>query len=99
MDEIAALKAGLAEAKHEINLLAAETMALQFLVVNMCSCVSQRAPELQEAFLQAFDSSANVAERLSIREGRKAAHMPESLRILEELRAAFAGGSKPLHAV
>ena len=81
--------------KSEIESLAAETVALQFLIVNICGLLTKARPDLQPAFLQAFDSTANVFENLSLSMGKRSAHAPKSLKVIEELRTAYIGHIAP----
>jgi len=87
------------DAKKENESLAAETFALQLLLISLCHRIGETSPDLRTPILQAFDDAANNAERFSIAAGRNAAHLPESLRIVEQLRAALMGPSRPKSAV
>lgn len=44
---------------------------------------------------QAFDDAANNAEQISIIGGRQSGHLPETLRIIEQLRTILVGKDKP----
>jgi hypothetical protein len=49
--------------------------------------------------LKAFDDAANTAEKLSLAAGSKAGHLPEALRVIEQMRAMLGGKSKPAREV
>jgi hypothetical protein len=49
--------------------------------------------------LQAFDDAANNAERFSIVGGRQAGHLPETLRIIEQMRLMLVGKDEPKREV
>ena len=85
--------------KREIVALAAETIALQTLFILFANRVGTISPELAKAVFQAFDEAANFAEHFSITRGRASAHMTKTLKIIEQMRAAVAGKSKPEHGV
>lgn len=98
-EEVAALRKGMEQMKGEIALLAAETLALQYILTMVASNLISAFPAMRPTILQAFDRAANVAERLSIEKGTRAAHVPETLRIIEQLRAAITGKDQPKHGV
>jgi hypothetical protein len=90
------------DTEHEIHSLAAETMALQFVVTQTLFRLSKLGPAYSGAIAQAFDDAANIAESLAIHFGKRAS--PEqnvkTLRVVEELRAVvFGGETKPKHAI
>jgi hypothetical protein len=97
MDE-RALRIELDAMKGEMTLLFAENMALQLVVTQMLHQMRLR-PEMRPVVDQAFDQAANLAEQFSISRGRKSGHMPETLRIIEQLRIGATGGNKPKHGV
>ncbi|MBR1193224.1 hypothetical protein [Bradyrhizobium sp. AUGA SZCCT0160] len=99
MDEIEEVKAALVQHKQQIDLLAAETMALQFIVSGVLSEVIKALPQAETVILSAFDAAANAAERLSIEHGKQSGHMPKTLEIVEQLRRSVKGKDKPRHGV
>ena len=85
--------------KNEIASLAAETMALQFLFVSLCQQLGEAAINLRTPITKAFDNAADMAENFSLAGGRHSGHLPETLRIIEQLRATLLGQSKPKREV
>jgi len=76
--------------RHEITSLAAETLALQFLFVNLMAGLRSHgiSPDLLE---KVFSFAADSAEDFAIHIGKKAspAHTVEAVRIIEQLRDQF----------
>jgi hypothetical protein len=97
--EIAALRKGMEQMKGEIEMAAAESLALQYIVTMMASNLGNAYPPMRPIILQAFDSAANVAEHLSIERGSRSGHVPETLRIIEQLRSAVKSNDQPKHRV
>ena len=89
----------LEQVKSEIVKLTAENLAMQFVL----TCLMQRLGEsnalLKGPILQAFDDAANHAERFSIVGGRQSGHLPETLRIIEQMRLMLVGKDKPKREV
>lgn len=93
------LKAALAEHKKQIDGLAAETMALQFILSGVLGQIIKAMPQAEPIILSAFDAAANAAERLSIEHGKASGHMPKTLEIVEQLRTSVKGKDQPRHGV
>jgi hypothetical protein len=89
----------LEQIKSEIVKLTAENLAMQFVM----ACFMQRIGEanilLRGPILQAFDDAANHAERFSIVGGKQSGHLPETLRIIEQMRLMLVGKDKPKREV
>lgn len=87
------------EIKGQIEKLTAENLAMQFVL----ACLLQRLGALNVGFripiLQAFDDAANYAENFSISAGSKAGHLPETLRIIEQMRLMLVGKDKPAREI
>ena len=84
--------------KRELELGAAESIALQSIVTMMASTLGNVYPTMRPIILQAYDKAANFAELRSIELGPRSGHMPETLRIIEQLRTALTGKDKPVRA-
>jgi hypothetical protein len=85
--------------KDEVAKLAAESLATQFVLTCFFQRVGQAIPATRIAILQAFDDAANHAERFSIVGGRQSGHLPETLRIIEQMRLMLVGEDKPKREV
>jgi hypothetical protein len=96
MDE---LRTELEVAKKEIVNVAAETLALQAILVALINRMKEAKPELTSSLLGAFDDAASSLEHISIMSGRASGHTPRSLQIVEELRTAVADQANPKHGV
>lgn len=81
--------------KREIELLAAENMAVQLLLLSVVQRLGRTSPEVGKAIRAAFEDAANNAESMSILAGGQAGHLPETLRIIEKLRLVLVGEDKP----
>ena len=80
----------------EINRLAAETLALQTLLVALLSRLDPNA------VATTFDDAANFLENLAIKFGRAASpdHVVKALEIVERLRAnTLSNHEKPTHGI
>jgi len=85
--------------KREITLLTAENLAMQFVQSCMLQRLGEASPALRGPILQAFDDAANHAERFSIIRGGQAGHLPETPRIIEQMRLMLVGEDKPRHGI
>lgn len=89
----------LAELEEQVTKISAENLAMQFVL----TCLLQRLGSLNVGFripiMQAFDDAANHAEQFSIGAGNKAGHLPETLRIIEQMRAMLVGKDQPRREV
>jgi hypothetical protein len=88
--------------KLQIDSLAAETMALQAIIVGLCNGIQSTQPALAPAVEAAFDYAADIAERIAITHGKNASadHTVATLKMVEQLRAAVLGShSQPRHGV
>jgi hypothetical protein len=85
----------LTELQDQVVKISAENLAMQFVL----TCLLQRLGALNVGFripiLQAFDDAANHAEQFSIGAGTQAGHLPETLRIIEQMRLMLVGEDKP----
>lgn len=93
------LRVALAEHKKQIEGLAAETMALQFILSGVLGKVIEAIPQAEPIIISAFDAAANAAERLSLERGKSSGHMPKTLEIVEQLRTSVKGKDRPRHGV
>jgi hypothetical protein len=87
-----------AELKAEITKMAAENLAMQFVLTCLLQRLGMNAG-FRAPILQAFDDAANHAEHFSIQAGAKAGHLPETLRIIEQMRLMLIGQDKPTREV
>lgn len=83
------------ELKREIAAIAAENLALQFVLTCLVQRIGEAAPALSKPLLQAYDDAANHAERFSLLAGKQSGHLPETLRIIEAMRSMLVGKDKP----
>jgi hypothetical protein len=79
--------------KGEIMNLAAETAALQAVMVELAKRMGALDPVLARAVSRSFDEAANFAE--SFAKGKAVGHLPETLTIIKQLRNAVTGGDSP----
>jgi hypothetical protein len=90
------------DAEKEINNLAAETLAIQALLVAVLSRLSSSDPSTNALIHSGFDAAASFLEDRTIETGEAVTpeHLAHSLRVIEELRAAtFHDQHKPKHGV
>jgi hypothetical protein len=86
----------------EAESLAAETLALQAIVIGVFGRLASANPGLREAIGLGFDDAANYVEQITITLGKKAspAHTSKALQIVEGLRSTTLGKpSEPKHGV
>jgi hypothetical protein len=87
---------------HEINSLAAETIAIQNVLAQVLYRISRISPAFETAILQGFNDAASSIEDSAIIHGKAASpdHLVKAIRIVEELRTATLGHKdKPRHGV
>jgi hypothetical protein len=85
--------------KKEIIALTAENLAMQFVLTCLLQRIGEANTALRGPIIQAFDDAANHAERFSIVGGAKSGHLPETLRIIEQMRLMLVGKDEPKHGV
>jgi hypothetical protein len=85
--------------KKEIVLLTAENLAVQFVLTCLLKRIGEATPSLSMPIAQAFDDAANHAENFSIAGGIKSGHLPETLRIIEQMRLMLIGKDEPKREV
>lgn len=86
----------------EVESLAAETLALQAIVIGVFGRLAASNPGLRQAIGLGFDDAANYVEQITIKLGTKAspAHTSKALQIVEGLRSTALGKpSDPKHRV
>jgi hypothetical protein len=86
----------------EVESLAAETLALQAIVMGVFGRLASANPALHEAIGLGFDDAANYVEQITIKLGKQAspAHTSKALQIVEGLRSTALGRpSGPKHRV
>jgi len=83
--------------KGEIVNLAAETLALQAIVVQLANRIGALDPVLADAVSKSFDEAATFAESFS--PAKAAGRLPEALTIIKQLRTAVTGGGKSKRGV
>jgi len=89
-------KRDIQQLRRELENLFAENLATQAIVVKLAKQLSAAGgAETAGAISQAFDEAADFAEHVSIVQGRRAGHVPETLRIIEQLRMVVCGPSEP----
>jgi len=81
------------EHDREINLLAGETIAMQWVLTQILSRLSQVHPSFKNAITRGFDDAANGIEEAISRSGKTAApdHVVQAARTIKDLRAATLG--------
>lgn len=89
----------LADIQREIALLTAENLAMQIVQTCLLQRLGEAFPQSRGAVLRALDDAANHAENFSLRAGRQAGHLPETLRIIEQMRSMLVGKDKPTREV
>ena len=85
--------------QKEVTALTAENLAMQFVLMCFLQRVGEGNPSLRVPILQAFDDAANNVESFSIIRGRQAGHLPETLRIIEQMRLMLVGKDKPKNEI
>jgi hypothetical protein len=80
--------------RKEIVALTAENLAMQFVLTSLLQRISEGNPSMRRLILQALDEAANHTENFSIVRGAKAGHLPETLRIIEQMRLMLVGKGK-----
>jgi hypothetical protein len=83
------------EVRREIAKLAAESLALQTIL----NCLLYRLKRVDPSYAEVFDDAAHIIENLALGRAKGVGHLPETLRIIEELRAGVASKSEPKHRV
>ncbi len=78
--------------KGQIINLAAETLALQAIVVQLANRIGALDPVLANAVSKSFDEAGTFAESFS--PAKAAGRLPETLRIINQLRTAVTGSDK-----
>lgn len=99
MDELEILQRTVAAHQEKIASLSAETLALQALIIETVSVIGNSKIPLGSLFAKAFDNAADLLEKLSIARGADAGHVPEALRVVEQLRLSLTGKSNPKNGV
>lgn len=88
--------------QKEIDALAAETLAIQAILIGFASRLAAQSPELHKAIGWGFDDAANYVEHIAIKLGTaaKPGQTVKAIQIVESLRAASLGKpSQPKHVV
>jgi hypothetical protein len=86
----------------EVESLAAETLALQAIVIGVFGRLAQANPDFYHAIGLGFDDASNYVEQITIKLGKQAspAHTSKSLQIVEGLRSTTLGKPRdPKHRV
>lgn len=87
---------------YEIQSLAAETLALQAIIIGVFQRIAKLSPDLRTVIGSGFDDAANYVEHITIKLGASAspAHTSKALKIVEGLRATTLGKpDDPKHLV
>jgi hypothetical protein len=98
MSELDDLKHAVATMKAEVTAVAAE-LAVQAILTNLFRLAGDADPVVKNLVLKAFNDAADFAEHISIIRGKESGHLPETLRIIEQLRLALIGEDKPKREV
>lgn len=85
--------------QKELRALTAENLAMQFVLTCFFQRLGEAIPVTRLSVLQAFDDAANHAENFSIVGGAKSGHLPETLRIIEQMRLMLVGKDEPKREV
>jgi hypothetical protein len=85
--------------QKEMVALTAENLAMQFVLARLLKRISEASPSLKGPILQAFDDAANQAENISIVGGKQSGHLPQTLRIIEQMRLMLVGKDEPKRGV
>jgi hypothetical protein len=83
----------------QLRRLSGENLAVQLVLDSLLHTLNFAIPGMRIHVLKAFDDTANTAEKLSLAAGSKAGHLPETLRVIEQMRAMLGGKSKPAREV
>jgi len=86
--------------RAELEVLQAEAIAVQAVLVSLCRRLVRAEPGLADAVCQAFEVAETIMSGLAVRIGTHApmANTIGALRILEELRAAAITDEAPCRA-
>src|SRR5262245_39024642 len=98
-EEIVALRKAVEQMKVEVEELAAQSLAIQYIFLMLASNIRKRFPNVQPIILKVLDDATNFAEDMSIERGPRAAHFPETVRIIAQIRTALGGKDRPGHGV
>ena len=102
MAKMADVQKTLASHKTEIEMLAAETLALQSILAHVLAEVAKVDIRIAAAIRKGFDDAESDAEDTAIQVGKSASpnHTVEALGIIEYMRTAtFGDQDKPKHIV
>lgn len=91
MDE--AIRRELDRINGDIMKLAAETAALQAVVVELAKRIGALDPTLANAIAKSFAEAANLAEGFTLAKGKAAADLAETLKIIRQMKMAVTGGN------
>jgi len=94
-EEIVALRKAVERMKVEIEVLRAESLAIQYVFLMMASNIRKRFPNVQPIIFKVLDDATNLAEDMSVERGPRGAHFPETIRVIEQIRTALGGKDKP----
>ena len=95
MDDITKLKIAVGHMKGEIDAMAAESLAIQAVVLCLIGRLSTGVPGVRSALLEVFDDAADMLERVGNRKDEAAAQVTLARKVIEKLQDALAGESKP----
>jgi hypothetical protein len=87
--------------EHEIKSLAAETLALQAILIGIMDRLAKSGPEMRSIVASGLDDAANYVEHIALKYTSAAPeHTAKALQIVEGLRATALGKpDKPTHVV
>ena len=89
----------LAAIKKDIVGLTAENLATHLILTLFFKHLSNADPRMRRLILQAIDDAADFATQSSIARGSDAGHLPDVIRIIEQIRRALKGQDKPKREV
>ncbi len=83
------------ETREQLALIAAETFALQTLFVVLMNWLKHRDPTVTKV----FDEAAEIIENLALGRAQHARHLPQAIKVIEELRSGVTRNREPKHGV
>ncbi|MBP0116269.1 hypothetical protein [Bradyrhizobium vignae] len=83
--------------ERELHSLAAETLALQFVVAQTLRRLCSLSDEASDLIRQGLDDASNLIEALALHHGERvpAEHLTKAPQVAEELRSSVLGKDKP----
>jgi hypothetical protein len=86
-------------ARDDIEQLMAESLALQSLFVCLMNRIKRLDPALAGVPAEVFDEAANVIENLALGRAKTVRHLPDAIKVVEDLRKGVCGPTEPKQAI